>query len=110
MAARLVSASSDTMYDSVASWMARMALLWKRRPSFCAPDTSRTRRWKGARWMSRSVLFWKWRTSRSATVPGRQRRWADFTPDAGFAAFLDFLDVTVRLARAVSFVRDMMSG
>eukprot|EP00796_Vickermania_ingenoplastis_P005199 gene5198-biopygen10166 len=47
MAARLVSASSDTMYDSVASWMARMALLWKRRPSFCAPDTSRTRRWKG---------------------------------------------------------------
>ncbi|RNE98160.1 uncharacterized protein Tco025E_09284, partial [Trypanosoma conorhini] len=48
MHARLVSASSDTTYDSVASCAARIALLWKRRPSFCAPDTSRTRRWKGA--------------------------------------------------------------
>ncbi|KAH9586588.1 hypothetical protein LSM04_003431 [Trypanosoma melophagium] len=107
MHARLVSASSDTTYDSVASCAARIALLWKRRPSFCAPDTSRTRRWNGAFCSSRSVERWNWRISRSATVPGRQRRCACFTPDAALTAlgaFLLFLDVIVFFDLAVSFV------
>ncbi|GET87412.1 histone H3, putative [Leishmania tarentolae] len=108
MQARFVSAISDTMYASVASWIAMMALLWKRRPSFCALDTSRTRRWNGAHWISRLVLFWNLRISRIAHVPGRQRRCAFFTPDAPLGAFLLFFDVMVRFARAVSLVRDMV--
>ncbi|KAH8618048.1 hypothetical protein ERJ75_000315000 [Trypanosoma vivax] len=36
MHARFVSASSDTMYDSVASCAARIALLWKRTPPLCS--------------------------------------------------------------------------
>ncbi|KAH8618055.1 hypothetical protein ERJ75_000314700 [Trypanosoma vivax] len=97
--------------DSVASCAARIALLWKRRPSFCAPDTSRTRRWKGAFCSSRSVERWNWRISRSATVPGLQRRCACFTPEPAsdvLGAFLLFFDVTVFFVRAVSLVRDMV--
>ncbi|KEG05820.1 hypothetical protein DQ04_18141000, partial [Trypanosoma grayi] len=85
---------------------------WKRRPSFCAPDTSRTSRWNGAFCRRRSVERWNWRISRSATVPGRQRRCACFTPGAAPAAlgaFLLFFVVIVRLLLAVSLVRDMIA-
>ena len=86
IAAKFVSSNSDTMYASVASCNATIAVAWNLRSFLKSPAISLTNRWNGNFLISRSVDFWYRRISRSATVPGRNRR-TFFTPPVEGADF-----------------------
>ena len=57
MAARLVSSNSDTMYASVASCSATMAVAWNLKSFLKSPAISLTNRWNGNLRISNSVDF-----------------------------------------------------
>ena len=73
MAAKLVSSNSETIYASVASCNATMAVAWNLKSFLKSPAISLTNRWKGSFRINSSVDFWYLRISRKATVPGRNR-------------------------------------
>ena len=68
-----MSSNSDTMYASVASCNATIAVAWNRKSFLKSPAISRTNRWNGSFLISNSVDFWYRLISLSATVPGRNR-------------------------------------
>ena len=76
---KLVSSNRPTIYASMASCKAPMALAWNQRSVLKSWVISRMRRATGSFLHSSSVDFWYLRISRKVTVPGLYL-WGFFTP------------------------------